>query len=213
MPGPLRAVIRSVTVSYETEVRMIRRTAVTGFAVTLALIIWSCAESPIDVNDANESRLSKGATDALPQHAEVIFGTEQAGSPFPPAEEHDHSGHARDKMVPRTVVIGQGGEVTYHVAPFHQVAVYADGKKASDIEEDIASGDATLEDLTDPFFIPDFIIDDPVDRIALSPPLVPGEFMWTTPEGTFDEPGRYLVICTTTPHFLSADMYGWVIVK
>jgi hypothetical protein len=37
--------------------------------------------------------------------------------------------------------------------------------------------------------------------------------VWTTPPGTFDQPGTYLVICTTQVHFLFAKMYGWVIVK
>ncbi|HET6361312.1 MAG TPA: hypothetical protein VFH11_04580 [Gemmatimonadota bacterium] len=31
--------------------------------------------------------------------------------------------------------------------------------------------------------------------------------------GTFDEPGTYLVICTTFVHFTVAKMYGGVIVK
>jgi plastocyanin len=34
-----------------------------------------------------------------------------------------------------------------------------------------------------------------------------------TSEGTFDKPGRYLVICTTDLHFIFAEMYGWVTVK
>jgi hypothetical protein len=49
-------------------------------------------------------------------------------------------------------------------------------------------------------------------RLALAPdqPLVETE--WETPDGTFDEPGRYLVICTTTVHFVQSNMYAWVIV-
>jgi len=58
------------------------------------------------------------------------------------------------------------------------------------------------------------IINDPDGRVALSPPLDFSDHQqWTTPGGTFDEPGRYLVICTTLPHFAEADMYGWVIVQ
>ena len=30
---------------------------------------------------------------------------------------------------------------------------------------------------------------------------------------TFDEPGKYLVICNITPHFEESKMWGWVIVK
>jgi hypothetical protein len=58
-------------------------------------------------------------------------------------------------------------------------------------------------------------IEDPEGRVALGPPQPPPgaeEIEWTTPPGTFDEPGRYLVICTTRVHFVEAKMYGWVIV-
>jgi plastocyanin len=143
-----------------------------------------------------------------PASATVIFGDENAGSPFPPGSDHDESYHAKDKMVPRTVVISSGGEVHYEVAPVHQVAIYSPGTKVNDIDLTL------LDDLSlGPFFIPDFIINDPNDRVALSPPLTLVETVWTTPEGTFDTPGKYFVICTTLPHFAAADMYGWVIVK
>jgi hypothetical protein len=56
-------------------------------------------------------------------------------------------------------------------------------------------------------------INDPGDRIALAPPQSNVKAEWTTPPGTFDQPGTYLVICTTRVHFLFAGMYGWVIVK
>ena len=147
-----------------------------------------------------------------PDSATVRFGNEQAGSPFPPGQEHDASFHAADSMIPRTVVISAGGSVTYEVAPFHQVAIYQPGTTAADVE----ISENILEDLEvpfPPFVLEDFVINDPDGRVALSPPLafVPTE--WTTPESTFDQPGRYLVICTTAPHFAEADMYGWVIVR
>ena len=40
-----------------------------------------------------------------------------------------------------------------------------------------------------------------------------GTGTWTTAPTTFDEPGRYLVLCNFTPHFAEFDMYGWVNVK
>ena len=142
--------------------------------------------------------------------AHVLFGDENAGSPFPPGSGHDQSIHAADKMVPRTVVIAAGGEVIYDVHPFHQVAIYAPGTRSDDIE----LTDETLEDLVfGDFVIPNFIINDPNNRVALSPPLMPVPSSWTTPTDTFEEPGRYFVICTTAPHFVAADMFGWVIVK
>lgn len=143
-----------------------------------------------------------------PDEAYVQFGTDQ-GSPFPPDSGHDRSFHAADKMVPRTVVISAGGTVTYDVSPFHQVAIYEPGTKPGDIE----LSDATLDDLVvpfPPFLIPGFIINDPDGRVGLSPPLALAPFEWSF---TFDEPGRYLVICTTLPHFAEADMFGWVMVQ
>lgn len=40
-----------------------------------------------------------------------------------------------------------------------------------------------------------------------------GTATWTTPAGTFDEPGRYLILCNFAPHFAEFGMYGWVNVK
>lgn len=173
--------------------------------ISATMSLASCEKAVADIAPSadEELQLRKG----VPNEAHVQFGDENAGSPFPPGSGHDNSFHASDKMVPRTVVIAQGGTVHYDVVPFHQVAIYAPGTKPGDI-------DLTLtEDLTFPIFIPDFIINDPNDRVALSPPLTVVETVWSTPTGTFDTPGRYLVICTTFPHFAEADMYGWVIVK
>jgi hypothetical protein len=36
---------------------------------------------------------------------------------------------------------------------------------------------------------------------------------WTSPAGTFDEPGKYLIVCTVVPHFTLAKMYAWVVVR
>ena len=46
---------------------------------------------------------------------------------FDPGEGHDQSFHASDKMVPRTVVISQGGSVTFSITPPHQLAIYGPG--------------------------------------------------------------------------------------
>ena len=146
-----------------------------------------------------------------PEDAHVHFGDENAGSPFGP--EHDQSFHAVDKMVPRTVVISQGGSVTFSITPPHQIAIYEPGTTPKDIN----LHPDFLDDLAVPFLpfnIPDILINYPEGRVALSPaPSFIGHTEWTTPDGTFNEPGRYLVICTILPHFAAADMYGWVIVK
>jgi len=149
-----------------------------------------------------------------PDTATVQFGLNEEGAPFldnfPPPGHEAH--HAIDSIVPRTVVISRGGRVTFKIARFHQVAIYVPGTMPADIEV----SDATLKDLVvpcPPFFIPDLVIDDDNGRVALGPPQACGSAEWTTPEGTFDNPGSYLVICTTKPHFVDNDMYGWVIVE
>lgn len=172
----------------------------------LLLVLTACQQQLQPHPDELQSHM-------LPSTAEVRFGNEGVGSPFGPFDEHDQSFHAVDKIVPRSVVIAQGGSVTYHISPAHQVAIYQPGTRPGDIE----IGPDTLDDLAvpfPPFVIPDIIINDPAGRVALSPPLIfDGEQEWTTPEGTFDTPGRYLVICTTLPHFAEANMWGWVIVR
>lgn len=127
--------------------------------------------------------------------AVMDFGSKIVGSPYPPPSGHDDSFHAKDKVRPRTVVVAAGGTVVFNVGPVHQVAVYDDGVEPTDI--DLANAG--------------FIIDDPTERIGLGPPV-------SFTEGhqyafTFNEPGEYLVICTVTPHFVDAKMYGWVTVK
>jgi hypothetical protein len=52
----------------------------------------------------------------------VRFGNPSAGSPYqPPVFFHDSSSNATDKLIPRTVVISAGGNVTFTVAGFHQL--------------------------------------------------------------------------------------------
>jgi hypothetical protein len=131
--------------------------------------------------------------------ATVQFGNPSVGSPFPPPEfEHDSSSNARDNLIPRTSVISAGGSVTFNVAGFHQPAVYEAGTTPDDID-------------VPPFPVPfNLFINDANNRLALGAP-VPGP--WTPPAGTFDEPGRYLILCNITPHFAFFNMYGWVTVK
>jgi hypothetical protein len=147
-----------------------------------------------------------------PMNAEVHFGSDEVGSPFPPPTGHDRSGHASHKMFPRTVTIARGGSVTFEIYPIHQPAIYAPGKEP----RDVVITEQTLGDLSLPCLpqtVTDFVIDDAVGRVALAPAQTCEEKDWTTPPGTFDQPGKYLVICTTRPHFVEDQMYGWVVVK
>jgi hypothetical protein len=150
--------------------------------------------------------LAPAAAGAAPDGtATVAFGRPGVGSPFPPVPEHDRSANAKDDLVPRTVVLAQGGAVTYRVEGLHQPAVYRPGTAPGDID---TTALATLLPGLPPF------IADAQDRAALGPLVTPpqGVVPWTTPAGTFAQPGRYLVICTFLPHF-ETGMYGWVEVK
>lgn len=168
----------------------------------------ACQDAPDPAGPAEpEPQLSRsvaqGGTGTA--SAMVQFGDHEAGSPFPPAE-HDRSFHAKDKMVPRTVTIDRDGSVTFEIGPLHQVAIFEPGTEPSDI-------DATQTE-------PVGILPPPLERItfddgqvARSPGPTTSHMDWTTPAGTFEQAGRYLVICTINLHFLEAEMYGWIIVR
>ena len=124
--------------------------------------------------------------------ASVLFGRPDTGSPHnePPEVIHDGSLTAVDRLTPGTVTISAGGSVDYSVRGFHQVAVYDAGTQPSDIA------------ITGPFPF----VNDPSNRLDLGVPTVDRTV-------TFENPGRYLVLCNIAPHFEFAKMYGWVIVK
>jgi plastocyanin len=132
--------------------------------------------------------------------ATVRFGNDDVGSPSPPITDHDQSGNGKFNLIPRTVTIAQGGSVTYDIFVrfgVHQPMVYDVGTTPDDIDGGF------------PF------INDTEGLLATGPPVSgsPGTRTWTTPPGTFDEPGRYLILCNFAPHFAEFGMYGWVNVK
>lgn len=146
-----------------------------------------------------------GSNASTPNSATVQFGLVDVGSGFPPASGHDRSGHANDTLVPGTVVIDRGGTVTFNVVGIHQIAIYEPGKTPADVATTTVAMPAGCPPL------PPFRINDPAGRIAIngSNPTGCGP---RTYSHTFDEPGRYLVICEVLPHF-EIKMYGWVIVR
>jgi plastocyanin len=175
----------------------------------VATLLAACNSEPSTAPLSEEASLAKAA--GVGSSASMEFGevTHDVGSPFPPPSGHDQSGHAYDKVRPRTVVIAAGGSVTFDIGPFHQVSIYQAGTEPDDIS-------IAFESLTSPFPIPGFLIVSPAGRIAsnnLTTSLSFGTSTWTSPAGTFDTPGKYLVLCRVAPHFLGANMYGWVIVK
>jgi plastocyanin len=138
-----------------------------------------------------------------PMAATVLFGNDSAGSPFDPGAGHDRSGHARDTLIPGTVVINRGGTVTFKIGFVHQIAVYQPGKGPEDVNT------SALDFSSSCFGIP--LITDSVGRIY-TPPAQPCTGGPTSVSYTFNQPGKYLVICTLLPHF-NIKMYGWVVVQ
>jgi plastocyanin len=179
-------------------------------ALPLAFLLVACNSEPATTPSTVQPSLAKAAgvgTSATMEFGEV---THDVGSPFDPALGHDGSGHAADKVRPRTVVIEAGGSVTFDIGAFHQVSIYEAGTTAESLDIE------GFESLTSPFPIPDFLIVAPDGRIAsnnLTTSLIFGTSQWVSPAGTFDTPGKYFVMCRVAPHFLGSQMYGWVIVK
>lgn len=183
--------------------------------LTVGALLTGCdrADTPTDPGEAAEeaSAMNHPSSPAVSQghtgtgSAMVRFGHHEAGSPFPPAV-HDESFHAKDKIVPRNVTIDRGGSVTFRIGPFHQVAVFEPGTRPEDID---ASQTTSHPILPPPLEV--ITYDD--GQVVRSPGPSGSHLQWTTPGGTFDEPGRYLMICTTNLHFLEADMYGWITVR
>jgi hypothetical protein len=157
--------------------------------------------------------LSLVSTPVLASHSEpdpgdcdksVQFGID-AGSPFPPTADHDSSGHATDSLVPRTVVANQGDLVCFDTSGVHQFAAYEPGIEPADIDPDVT--------VSQPAACPPRpLIDDPDGRVDFQ--THPCNESRTYGFDTADlSPGRYLVICTFSPHFKNGDMYGWVIIQ
>jgi plastocyanin len=141
-----------------------------------------------------------------PGAATVRFGLVDVGSGFPPPSMHDRSDHASRTMVPGTVVIDKGGTVTFDIVNPHQISIYGPGKRPEDVDTSIRT--ATPAGCPNPGG--NARIADPVGLVAswadpCNAPRQPITYQ-------FDEPGRYLVICSFDPHF-QIGMYGWVVVR
>lgn len=179
--------------------------------VVCAFLIASCSPPPASpttmqgVAGAPSAGSGGGRVGTLantPLTATVQFGLADVGSPFPPPSGHDQSGHAKDNLVPRTVVIQTGGTVTFDTFGVHQVAIYDDGTEPETIDTSIRRGTPCLGGAP-------LLIDDAENRLAVfDQPCAGGP---ASPSYTFTEPGRYLVICAFLPHF-ELQMWGWVIV-
>ena len=148
------------------------------------------------------------ASAAPPDVAIVRFGQEHVADGIPPVGHPGSAAHhAVDSIVPRTVVIAQGGTVFFELpeGSVHQVLIYEPGTNPKDI-------DVSIVEAPDPAcpFAP--LIRDPNGLVAIlgNQPCTGGP---TEVEFTFPEPGQYLVICAFFPHFVNNDMWARVIVK
>jgi plastocyanin len=141
-----------------------------------------------------------------PDAATVQFGLANVGSGFPANTGHDQSGHAVDTMVPGTVVIDAGGSVTFFTGNPHQISIYGSGKRPEDVNTAIRA--AMPAGCPNPGG--NALITDPVGLVAAfaDPCNAPRQPITVQ----FNQPGRYLVICSFNPHF-QLGMYGWVIVR
>ena len=118
-----------------------------------------------------------------PDSATMVFGRPDAGNR-----------QAQNKIEPGAVAISAGGTVTFVMDGFHQVAIYEPGIKPQDIVP--AGNRVALPGDEGVIFIGE----------AAAPGVSEDVY-------TFNEPGKYLVICNVTGHFVNAQMWGWVIVN
>jgi plastocyanin len=177
----------------------------TALLVTATMLLAACSDSQ-DSPIAPIPEEGLGAAGA-PLEASMRFGLApgSVGTDFFPGS-HDQSFHAYDNVRPQTVVIAVGGTVTFEISPaIHQVAIYEPGARPDDI--DVSQ--------TEPIPVLPFLtrITDGDGLVVHGSDQQFAGFEWTTPAGTFDEPGTYLVICTTVAHFVGSNMYGWVVVQ
>ena len=188
-------------------VRLRRRLAAPAL---LALVAAGCADDATAPAAPAAARVA--AAPAAAPAATMRFGRPGLNAfahMSPKGMEHSGAGHAMDKVYPGTVSIRAGETVAFESFPVHQIAIYAPGTAPADIRLD----PEFLDDVSTPFGdFPDVLIDDPANRLALSP--ISFETMtWTPDAATFARKGRYLVICTIVFHYVEARMYGWVVVR
>jgi plastocyanin len=177
----------------------------TALFLSLATVLAACSESQESVVAPVPGGGIVGAGPALEATVQFGLAPGDVGTDFFPGS-HDRSFHAYDNVRPQTVVIAAGGSVTFEISPaIHQVGIYGPGIRPEDIDVTEVEPVPVLPFLTR--------ITDDDGLVVRGPDQQFAGFEWTTPPGTFDEPGIYIVICTTVVHFVGSNMYGWVIVQ
>jgi len=118
----------------------------------------------------------------LSSSATVQFGNPNAPSTEQNCTQREEScGNAFHKMIPGTVSIDGPGTVTFQLNGRHQVAVYNPGTNPNTIQ-----------------------VNEPTNRKEIFPAQTGGSV-----KVTFNEPGKYLVICNIAGHF-QQNMWGLV---
>lgn len=141
------------------------------------------------------------AIDGPLSNATVSFGQWMSS---PPLDRFPNSPGAptenNHEIIPNMVTIRAGGSVNFIISGLHNIAIYDDGTRPTDINFGLT------RPTTAPPAVP--IIDDPANRIyrGLDPTLQPRDRVEVV---QFSEPGVYLVICGVLPHFRDG-MYGYV---
>lgn len=173
-------------------------------ALMLALVVVAACAQPGSSPAGPTGGTLSAVGQNTPLAATVRFGNDTVGSPFPPGSGHDRSAHGKDNLIPRTVVIDEGGTVTFQMGGgVHQVGIYKDGTQVDQVVRAAAPKTGCpavyITGATDPNLV-----------TILGQPLCAGGA--PSVSYTFANPGRYLVICTFVPH-LNVGMYGWVEVR
>jgi plastocyanin len=140
-------------------------------------------------------------------NATVGFGAWPVGTPEVPRDRFSlpfaPQGPNVHALLPQEVTIKEGGSVSFVLAGFHHVIVYAPGKDPSEVNQSvllpIPNAPTTVG-----------LIDDPAQRIyrGLDPRLT-NTFQDRVEVVGFSTRGTYLVICAVNLHF-NMGMYGWV---
>lgn len=116
------------------------------------------------------------------------------------------------KLIPYQATVKVGGSVNFIIAGFHQVIVYAPGKRPDEVNAALVRPSQGNANGAPP------LINDPVDRLyaGLDPstvnggPNTPRNLQDRVEVVQFTRRGRHLVICGVQPHFVNDNMYGWV---
>ncbi len=135
-----------------------------------------------------------GGGDELNIPAAFGLGLNTALPPGPGAE-------VNHVILPGKIKVKEGGVVHFHVAGFHQVAVYSPGTKPKDIM--VLGGNR---------------VNDPINRIYLGPSPTGNVSPLSNARNrvesiAFLARGKYLVNCNVTGHFVNDDMFAFVKVK